>query len=59
MLWRYVTSMEEERMEVNVISLSKDKLVVYHRDEKFLRELKELLERYGIDVDIIFSSLCG
>jgi len=51
--------MEEERMEVNVISLSKDKLVVYHRDEKFLRELKELLERYGIDVDIIFSSLCG
>ena len=46
-------------MEVNVISLSKDKLVIYHGDEEFLERLKQLLKRYGINIDVVFSSLCG
>mgnify|MGYP000448039152 CR=1 FL=1 len=47
-------------MESSIIAVQKDKLVVYHRDERILRELKEILEkRYGIELEPVFSSLCG
>jgi len=47
-------------MESSVIAVQKNELVIYHRDEKLLEELKEILEkRYGIELEPVFSSLCG
>lgn len=47
-------------MESSIIAVEKDKLTIFHRDEKLLEELKEILEkRYGIELKPVFSSLCG
>jgi len=46
-------------MEVSSVFVSKDKITVFHRDEKLLENLKKLLEKYGIHTDVVFSSFCG
>jgi len=46
-------------MESSIIAVQKNKLVIYHRDEKLLEKLKEILKRYGVEFEPVFSSLCG
>jgi len=48
-------------MKVNVISIAKDRLLIYHDDDdgKFLKDLQKILENYGVYVENVSSTRCG